>query len=204
MTEIVKIHSFGPNDRSGKVRWLAYELGLAVENINITLGENRQYPFRALNPYAAIPVVEWRDQTMIESTAICTYIAEQFPDSGLIVAPVEADRLNYLQWLAVGADTLEAKLVEYFLSKRGIMPEDMQPLYERTLAFKLRVVLEQLPESGFLAADRLTIADITMAYCLRLAINGDLIRMDQVEGYLAPLMERQAAKDAKFFGSITG
>lgn len=203
MTDLVKIHSFGPNDRSGKVRWLAYELGLPVENINISLGDNRKFPYRSLNPYAAIPAVEWRGHTLFESTAICTYIAEQFPEAQLIVASAEADRIAYLQWMAVAADTLEAKLVEYFLAKQGIMPKEFETLHERTVAFKLRVAIEQLPESGFLAGDRLTLADITLAYSLRLGINAGVITLDQVEHYLRPLMERQAAKDAKFFRTIS-
>ncbi len=202
MNDTLTIHSFGLNDRSGKIRWLAYELGLPIAEISVEMGTHRQFPYRDLNPYAAIPTVQWRDETLIESSAICTYVAEHFPDKALIVSPGETDRARYLQWLSVCSNTLETKLVEYFLAGVGLQPAEIRPLTERSLAFKLRVAIEQMPETGFLAGDRFTLADIALAYCLRLAINSKLIEFEQVAGYLTPLMARQAAKDSGFFKSM--
>jgi glutathione S-transferase len=202
MTDTVVIHSFGLNDRSGKVRWLAHELGLPVENIKVDLGAHRQFPYRDLNPYGVIPAVQWRGETLIESTAICTFIAESFPESELVVAPNEAARSQYLQWMSTVTDSLETKFVEYYLAGVGLMPKEVKDLHYKTLKFKCKVLLEHLPESGYLVADRFTLADITLAYSLRLAISSELLEFSQVAHYLTPLMKRDATKTAGFFSAI--
>jgi glutathione S-transferase len=201
MDDTVTIHSFGNNDRSGKVRWLAHELSLPVQNVSVKLGEHRQFPYRELNPFGVIPAIEWRGETLIESTAICTFIAEQFPESGLIVLPTEEARSEYLQWLSIIADSMETKLVEYYLAGVGLYPPETKPLFEKTLQFKLRILLEKIPQSGFLVANRLTLADITLAYSLRLALSSGLIEYAQVKGYLEPLIARPAAIECEFFKS---
>lgn len=204
MSESITLHSFGTNDRSGKVRWLANELGLEITEARVKLGEHRQFPYRNLNPFAAIPTVQWREQTLIESTAICTLLAEAYPESQLVVAPEEPARAEYLQWMAICSDTLENRLVETTLAMVGIMPPEYKALHERTLQFKLRITLEQMPKQGFIVADRFTLADISLAYSLRLAIGGGLIEFDAVAGYLVPLMAREAAQKAEFFSSLKG
>jgi glutathione S-transferase len=202
MTDKVVIHSFGMNDRSGKVRWLAHELGLPVENVKVELGAHRQFPYRDLNPFAVIPTVQWRGETLIESSAICTFLAEQFSEFGFVVAPDEPARSQYLQWMSILTDSLETKFVEYYLAGVGLMPQETQALHEKTLKFKLRILLEQMPKEGFLVAGRFTLADITLAYVLRLAISAGLLELPQVSEYLTPLMNRKAAQTAEFFNAL--
>jgi glutathione S-transferase len=202
MTDQLTLHGFGVNDRSGKVRWLAHELGLPLEDCRVKPGEHRRAPYTDLNPYGMIPAVQWRGQTFIESTATCTFLAEQFPDSGIVVAPGEPDRASYLQWCALFAETLESRLVEHLLAKVEILPAAFLETTTPSLDLRLPVMLGQLPESGFLAADRFTLADIEASYSLRLAISAGLLELDAVGGYLRPLMERPAAQAAKFFSSI--
>jgi len=202
MDNTLILHSFGTNDRSGKVRWLAHELGLPITEQKVAFGAQRQYPYRDLNPFAAVPTVQWRGQTLIESEAILTYIAEQYPEQQLFVLPTEPSRADFLQWQAISCTTLEAKLVEYTLAAAGILPAEIQPLTEKTLRFKLRIVTERLPQQGFLVADRFTVADIHLAYSLRLAVSSKLLDWSDVAHYLEPLMARPAAQQAEFFGSI--
>ena len=202
MTDALTLYGFGLNDRSGKVRWLAHELGIEVQEERLGLGAHREAPYSDLNPYAMVPTVIWRDQTLIESTATCTFLAEEHPDSQLIVPPGHPQRAQYLQWVALFSETLESRLVEHLLAKFGVFP----PAYLETttpgLERRLPVMLGQLPSLGFLVADRFTLADIEAAYSLRLAIKAGLIELEAVAGYLTPLMERPAAKAAQFFQSI--
>jgi glutathione S-transferase len=199
----IKLYSFGSVDRASKVRWLAHELGLEIEEHRVNLGEHRTAPYRDINPYAAIPTVQWGDETWVESTAILQIMAERFPEKNLILQPGEAGRAEFLQWLAVTADTLESKLVEYSLVQIGILPQDFINMNEKTLQFKLRVALEQMPDQGYLVADRFTIADINLAYSLRLAVAANLISMESVRPYLSLLQARSAANEAGFFDSIS-
>lgn len=202
MAEQLELYGFGLNDRSGKVRWLGHELGLEVVERRITPGEHHRAPYTDLNPFAMIPAAVWRGQTLIESTAICTLVAEQHTDSGLVVAPGEPERADYLQWMALFAETLESRLVEHLLAGIGVLPEAFAATTGPSLKRRLPVMLARLPKAGFLVAGRFTLADIEAGYSLRLAINAGLIELDTVVGYLRPLMARPAAVAAGFFGSL--
>ncbi|MCB9738607.1 MAG: glutathione S-transferase N-terminal domain-containing protein [Deltaproteobacteria bacterium] len=63
------LYGIGLNDRSGKLRWLAHELALPLEERRIRPPEHRQPPYRELNPYGMVPTVIWRGRTHVESTA---------------------------------------------------------------------------------------------------------------------------------------
>lgn len=202
MNDRLDLYGFGVNDRSGKVRWTAHELGLPVEEHRVGFGEHRKPPYTDLNPYGMIPTAQWRGQTLTESTATCTFLAEQFPDAGLIVAPGEADRYAYLRWVALFAETFESRLVEYVVAGFGAAPEVFRETTEPRLRRQLPILLAELPAEGFLVGGRLTLADVEAGYSLRLAVGAGLLELDEVGGYLRPLMARPAAKAAKFFSSI--
>lgn len=203
MSEIIQIHAFGVNDRSGKVRWLAEELGLTVEECKVELGAHRQSPYRDLNPFAAVPTIVFNGETLIESTASCIYLAEKYPQSKLAVFAKEPERYDYLKWISIFSESLESKLVDFILANNGLMPKELQPIYEKTLRFKLRVVKEQLPKSGYICGEHFTVADIIAAYSLKIAVIAGLIEWQDIKFYLAPLMARSAANKARFFDGLS-
>lgn len=202
MSDTLTLYGFGVNDRSGKVRWLVHELGIPLDDQRIRPGDHYKPPYTELNPYGMVPTVQWRGQTMIESTATCTFLAEQFPDAGIVVQPGEEARYDYLKWVALFAETLEAKLVERLLAQYEMLPPAFLETTKNALDRRFPVMVSQLPESGFLVADRFTLADIEASYSLRLAIRAGRISLDEVGGYLRPLMERPAAKASGFFSAI--
>ena len=196
------LYGFGANDRSGKVRWLAHELGLTVEEKRLSLGEHRAPEYLGLNPYGAVPAVEFRGRVMTESTATCLYLAESVPESGLAVFAKDAERYDYLRWISVFAETFEGRLVDYLIAGFGLMPETVRDIYQEPLTRKLKALVAELPQSGYLVAERFTVADILAAYSLRLAISAGLLELEQVSGYLSPLMDRPAAQASEFFSSL--
>ncbi len=204
MTETLELYGFGVNDRSGKVRWMCHELGIPVDERRVEPGTHHRAPYTDLNPYMMVPAARWRGETLIESTATCTWIAEQFPDSGLVVAPGEPERSAYLQWTALFAETFESRLVEHLLASREWIDAAYVTTTRYTVESKWPVLLRNLPASGFLVADRFTLADIGAGYSLRLAVQAGLTTIDDVGGYLRPLMERPGARAAEFFASIEG
>ena len=202
MSETIKLWGFGDNDRSGKVRWTAYELGLDVEEIRVELGRHRKSPYRDLNPYAQIPTVEFRGETLIESTAACQFIAESVGTPNLVVAPGSDNRQQFLFWCSFFTETTEPRLVEAVLGKAGVLPPEYFDLHERLLKFKLRVAAERLPPTGFLCGPEFTLADIFAGYSLRLALRVNLVDRETVMPYLDQLRSRPAAKQSRFFGSM--
>ena len=57
--------SFADVDRSGKVRWVANELGYEIEERRVKLGEHMQPPYLDLNPYAQVPTAQLDGETWV-------------------------------------------------------------------------------------------------------------------------------------------
>src|SRR3546814_8284061 len=61
--------------------------------------------YRAINPMGKVPAIVHRGHVVTECAAICAYLADAFPDSGL--APPPADRADYYRWLFFAAGPVE-------------------------------------------------------------------------------------------------
>jgi len=202
MSERISIYGFGDIDRSGKLRWLANELGLEVDEQRVELGAHFQKPYIDLNPLTQIPTAVFRGQTLIESTAACHIIAESFDSPKLWIGRGEPDRDKYLFWLAAFGENFEGRLVECAVSRAGILPPQYFELHEKRMRPKLETVAKMLPKDGFVAGARFTIADIVTGYGLRLAVRLGMLERASVEPYLSRLVDRPAATAARFFASL--
>ena len=202
MPETITIYSFGDVDRSGKVRWVAAELGLEVNERRVGFGEHRAKPYTDMNPLAQIPTVEFRGETLIESTATCHVLAEAFEHPKLWIGPGEPNRKEYLFWLAVFGENLEGRLVECAVSRAGILGPEYFALHEQRLRKKLDVVATMLPRDGYLCGDRFTIADVLAGYSLRLAVQCGLVERAAIEPYFGRLVARDAARMSRVFASL--
>lgn len=197
MTESITLHSFGDNDRSAKVRWVATELGLAVDEHRVHPGNHRKAPYTDLNPLAQIPTVGFRGETLIESTATCQTLAETFDPPKLWIGPREPGRARYLFWLAVFGETLEGRLVECTVSRAGILPPEYFSLHEARLRSKLDALCKMLPREGYLCGDRFTVADVLAGYNLHLATELGLVDRSAIAPYFGRLAARPAAQRSR-------
>jgi glutathione S-transferase len=199
MSETITLYGFGDADRSGKVRWVAAELGLDVNEARVKPGAHRAAPYTDKNPFAQIPAVEFRGQTLIESTAICQLIAEAFDEPKLWIGAREPGRTEYLTWLSTFSETLEGRLVECTVSRAGILGPEYFALHEKVLRFKLGVVALRLPREGYLCGERFTVADVVAGYNLRLAVQSELVERAALEPYLGRLVARAGAQTSRLF-----
>ncbi len=202
MAETVRIYSFGDFDRSGKVRWLAEELGLAIEEQPVRPPAHREPDYLALNPLGQVPTVQFRGRTVVESTAICHHLAEAVDEPKLWIGRGEPERQAYLYWLAAFGETCEGRLVECAISKRGVIGPEYFDLHASALRRKLGVLAEQLPDEGYLAGSFLSVADVVAGYNLRLAVQTGLLERERVEPYLSRLVERPAAVRSRIFARL--
>jgi glutathione S-transferase len=201
MSETIRIHSFADFDRSGKVRWTALELGLGVEEVRMQPGEHMSDAYRALNPWTMVPTAETGDEVLIESTAICLSLAERHPAGGLIP---QADRAAFWQYVALATTSLETPVVSCVLVKMGIFDARWSELLEPGLRPRLVTLAERLPEKAFLC-DSFTLADIFVAFVLRIAVQAELLPYEgRLAAYLDRLRARPAAQQAHFFDALDG
>ncbi len=166
----MKLYEFGPT-RSIRVRWTLQELGVDFDaiSVNLAAGEHRRPEFLKLNPAGKIPVFIDGDLVLTESVAIVRYLAEKYPDRGLLPTSLR-DRAEVDRWLLFTATELEQPLW------RITRHRSLYPVHERIPAdvalasreFKEMAALAEQHLRGrqFVVGDRVSIADFVLAYTL--------------------------------------
>ena len=79
---------YAPHTRASRPRWLLEELGVPYELVRVDVAhqENRQAPYLLINPLGHVPALVDGDMTIIESAAICMYLADKFPEKKMAPA----------------------------------------------------------------------------------------------------------------------
>lgn len=166
----MKLYEFGPT-RSIRVRWTLQELGVDFEAIpvNLAAGEHRRPEFLNLNPAGKVPVLVDGDLVLSESVAIVKYLAEKYPDRGLLPTGLQ-DRAEVDRWLLFTATELEQPLWRisrhsslYPVNQR--IPADIA-LASREFKDMATIAEQHLRHRQFLVGDHVTIADFVLAYTL--------------------------------------
>lgn len=164
---MIKVYA-AQGTRSQRVLWALEEMAAPYEVVALTFPPRIHHPdFLAISPAGALPAMQDGENTLIESLAICEYVNRKF-GGDLVVAPDEPGYFNYLQFLHFGESTLTAPLAW----ARRFGPRLDAARSEGREAFGLRLaVIERALADGreFLAAGRLTLADISVGYALGLS-----------------------------------
>lgn len=162
--------SIGPNPRM--VRMFAAEKGLELPlaQVDIIAGENRREPYLALNPSGECPALELDDGSIVaETSAICEYLEERFPDPPLIGTTAE-QRARTRMWLRrvdlkvvqpMTAGFRGAEGLALFRNRVHCLPmaaDELKASAREGLAW----LEAQLGERQFLAGERLSVADILL------------------------------------------
>lgn len=103
----MKLYNANGSPNALRVRAVIYELGIAVEKIDVDLrGGNRTREYLALNPNAKVPVLVDGDVVIWESRAINAYLAGKFPEKGLYPTDLAkraiVDQWSYWQAIHLG------------------------------------------------------------------------------------------------------
>jgi glutathione S-transferase len=153
--------------RSGIVRWMLEELGEPYEVVVIDLkqGDQRKPDFLAMNPMGKVPVLRQGDVIVTEAAAICAYLADEFPGSGLNVSAGDPRRAAYLRWLFFAPGCLEPALTDRAYPRQGEPQRGMLGYgdYETVLD-----VIDKAVRSGpYLLGEQFTAADVVLGSTLR-------------------------------------
>lgn len=207
----MKLYEFAPT-RSIRVRWALQELGVDFETVQVNLraGENRRPEFLKLNPAGKLPVLVDGDLVLTESVAIVLYLAEKYPDKGLLPTDLR-ERAKVNQWLLFAATELEQPLWRIARNK-FLYPEDKRQPGDIPVAcedFKAMAdVLEKhMEQRQFVVGDSVTVADLVMAYTLDWANEIHLLEgFPQLRAYMDRMYARPhaAPRIAQAFASLKG
>src|ERR687883_1769745 len=106
----MKLYGFPPT-RTIRALWMLRELDLDFDYIQVdpTKGELQRAEFLAVNPAGKLPVLVDGDFILTESVAIVLYLAEKYPEKGLLPSGLRA-RAEVYRWLLFSATELEQPL----------------------------------------------------------------------------------------------
>ena len=161
-----------PNTRSNRVVWALEEAGAVYDyhKIDLFAGGGRKPDYLALNPGGKVPTLVDGDLTLTESAAICTYIGDSFPASGLTSPVGSPERAQYNQWCCFVMSELEQPL--WTIAKhRFALPEKRRvPAIIETAQWEwglaAKVLATGLGEREFLVGGQFTAVDILAAQTL--------------------------------------
>jgi glutathione S-transferase len=199
---MIKVYGF-PFTRSTRVVWALQEAGAEYDYIPVDLskGEHRKAEFLRVNPGGKVPVLIDGDLVLTESAAICTYIGEKFPSSGLV--PVRADeRAQYFQWCFFAMSELETPL--WILAKyTRVFPEERRvPAVKETCLWEFQraadVLAQHMEGREYAIGEHFTAADILLGGTLNWArANHVQLHSPVLEAYAERLANRPALVKAR-------
>ena len=186
-----------------RVLWVLEELGVPYETISVRFPPRVHQPsYLEVNPAGSLPAIIDGEVRMTESMAICHYLTHAYGPSDLVVPPGEPGYVDYLQFCYFGEATLMSPVGSMVHPKMFETPEQRTPgvLENARLSFARRIepVRVALRRGEYLAAGRVTLADVSVAYALGLTAligEGDLIPED-VRRYVDRLAQRPAYRRA--------
>jgi glutathione S-transferase len=192
-----------PRTRSFRVLWMLEEMGLAYAVRPVDFPRHRDDgEFMRLNPAGTMPVLTDGELAISESMAILQYLADRYGPTDLAPAPGEPTYPHYLQYLHFGEASLAGPMtvVAYCLFY-GPEAERENPGVEAARAMfraRLAAVERRLGHHPYVAGDRFTAADISVAYALRLGRALGAVKgfAPAVRDYLARCRRRPAFQRA--------
>lgn len=160
--------------RSFRPLWALEELGLDYQLHLMPFPPRvRERSFLEINPLGTIPAFFDGPMRMTESAAICEYLAAKFGAGTLGVTVDEQGYGAYLNALHYGEATLTFPQTLVLRYTRLEPEERRNPQvaedYGKWFVARLKGLDALLAKSEFVAADRFTAADISVAYALLLA-----------------------------------
>lgn len=195
---------FAPNPR--RVRWVMAEKGIddiEIVAVDLMKGEHKQPDFLGKAGLAQLPALELDDGTVVtESIAICRYLESRYPQPNLFGrTPEEAAHVEmWLRRAEMMAATPMMLWVRHAAPPLAVL-EAQNPTvaaHQQAEALKgLEFLNARLADHDWLAADRLTIADVVAFVGLDF---GRLIRfrppaeLAHLTRWAAAMRERPAAK----------
>lgn len=147
-----------PMSRGQIARWALEEAGAAYEQRIVEYGPDMKgEAYRAVNPMGKVPAIVHDGQVVTECAAICAYLADAFPETGL--APLLGERADYYRWMFFGAGPLEQAITNRSMGWEG--PEDKQAMLGYG-HFDLVVdaLAGWLDGRDYICGDRFTAADV--------------------------------------------
>ena len=149
-----------PMSRGRIARWMLEEVGVAYETVILDYASSMKADaYLSVNPMGKVPAIVHDGKVVTEGAAICAYLANAFPDSGLAPPPGNPLRAPYYRWMFFAAGPVEAAVTAKSLGL--LAPADKKGMvgygsFEETID-----ALERCIGPGpYICGDQFTAADV--------------------------------------------
>jgi glutathione S-transferase len=187
-----------PASRGRIVRWMLEEVGRPYRTELLEFGTTMRAPdYLAINPMGKVPTLRHGDAVVTEAAAICAYLADVFPESGLAPPHGDPRRAPYYRWMFFAAGPLEAALSNQALGfevpaeRRGMVGYGSVEAVLDTLEFAVS-------QGDYVAGDRFSAADVYVGSQVGFGLTfGSLEKRPAFERYWERIGARPAAQRAR-------
>ena len=183
-----------PQSRGRIVRWMLEEVGQPYETEVIPYDQLKNERYLAVNPMGKVPAIKHRGHVVTECAAICTYLADVFPEA--MLGPRSDEKADYYRWLFYAAGPLEAAVSNQAM---GWVPT---PERERMFGYgnfdRVIAVLDELFSlRDYVCRDRFTAADVYVGSQIMFPMQFNMLpERDSFLKYRERLQARPAYKRA--------
>ena len=183
--------------RSSIVRWMLEELGepYDLHVLSLSKGEQRAPGYLAVNPMGKVPALKHGDTVITEAAAICTYLADAFPQARLNVPIGDPRRGAYLKWLFFAPSCIEPAITDRAFPRKEEARRAM--LGYGDFDTVMAVVAGAVEPGPYLMGTQFTAADVVLGSTLRWGLMfGLLPKRPEFAAYVGRLEQRPALKRA--------
>ena len=187
-----------PMSRGRIARWMLEEVGQPYRTVVLEYATTMKAPeYLAINPMGKVPALRHGDTVVTECAAICAYLADAFPASGLAPATSSPDRADNYRWLFFAAGPLEAAVTNKAMGfaapseRRGMLGYGSLETATDALA-------GWLSAHEYICGGRFTAGDVYVGSHIGWGMQfGTLEKRPAFESYFARLATRPAAVKAR-------
>ncbi|WP_371372607.1 glutathione S-transferase family protein [Thalassotalea aquiviva] len=189
----ITLYEYTPT-RSAKVRWLLKEMAIEFTSVNDRhlIGSDE---LKAINHTGKLPAIVVDGHAMFESSAICTYLADKYPEKGLIPKAGTWARAMHEQWVSFALTEVEAHLWSTarntFIYPDALKVPEIIEQNNRELASSLPIIDGNLSHHSYMLGEDFSVTDIIVGFTTIWAHKQGLTQhLPKIEEYNLRLTER--------------
>ena len=180
-----------PMSRGRIARWMLEEVGQPYRTELLDYADLKAPAYLAVNPMGKVPAVRHGDMVITECAAICAYLADAFPEAGLVPPPGFA-RGAYFRWLFYAAGPVEAAVTNRTLNVEVPAGREKMVGYG-SFADVMDVLENAVSGREYLAGDAFSAADVYLGSQIGFGLRfGSMEKRPAFETYFARLASRPA------------
>lgn len=182
-----------PMSRGRTVRWVLEEIGCKYEEKILEFGSTMKEPaYLKVNPMGKVPALQHGQTNVTETVAICTYLAEAFPEAKLLPTALE-DKAAFHRWMHFLSGPFEYAIMNKYC---GFEPNQQQKGMLGYGDFDLAVntFAKALQGQKHLAGSQFTVLDLYATAALAFYMSMDMIpKLDAFTDFVNHHKDRPAA-----------